>query len=382
METKQIEHIVTYKDVPTNFKSWCKKAFGNNLDQIDVLAQYDKTLNYSENKEAFTDNFSSMFCEEYKDELKLKDAKEQDKAQKEMMLNEIKKQEKDLVESWKKTDYAEIDIKSFDVPKHFITMVCKGISNSAVLVGGGGTGKTYMCVNVIKKEKADFEYQNTYTTPLELYKLLYANRQKGKITCLDDIDGIWGDEKCLAILKAGLWETDGKRVITMNTSDKVLQEIPKIFEFEGSIIILSNKINIKDEHISALISRSNYYELNFTYKEKLRIMQEIIKKPYKKTTLATRQKALELVEKNTDICTRELNFRTLVRTFDLLIYDKSKAEHLLKSTLKIDTDIKLVKDLMGSNKGIEEQVSEYSLKTGKSRATFYRTKEKIKEMLK
>jgi hypothetical protein len=374
------EAIVKEKEIPVNFKKWCKKAFGEHLDQIDVLSHYDRELNYTENKQAFIDNFSSMFCKEYVEEMKLKDVKEQAKAQQEQMLNEIKKEERKLVEEWKKTDYEDINIRSFDTPKHFIQMVCRGICNSCVLVGGGGTGKTFLSTNTMKKEKVDFVYQNTYTTPLELYKYLYENRDK--IIVLDDIDGLWNNEKCLAILKSALWETDGKRILTMNTSDKVLQNTPKIFEFKGRIIILSNKINKDDEHISALLSRSNYFELNFTYKEKLRIMKEITKKPYKKTEKTLRDKALDMIIKNTDISTEDLNFRTLIKTYDLLIYNRDKAENLLKSTLQVNQDIKLVMDLLKSNKGVNEQIAEFTLKTGKSRATYFRIKDKIKEMMK
>jgi len=371
--------VVKDKDISMSFKTWCKKAFGENLDKVDVLAHYDRELNYSENKEAFTDNFNSMFCEEYKEEIKLRDVKEREKAEKDLQLSQIKKDEQKLVEEWKNSSYEDIDIKSFDVPKHFISMVCKGLSNSCVLVGGGGSGKTYMTINVMKKEKANFVYQNTYTTPLELYKYMYDN--KDKIIVLDDIDGLWNNDKCLAILKAALWETDGKRLITMNTSDKVLQSVPKLFEFKGKVIILSNKLD-KNEHISALLSRSNYYELNFTHNEKLRIMKEIVKKPYKKTKIELRQKAFEMIRNNTSIATMELNFRTLIKTYDLLIYDNKKAENLLKSTLIENEEIKLVMTLIESNKGIQEQIGEFSLKTGKSRATFYRLKEQIKELMK
>lgn len=375
---KMSEQIVVEKDIIPTFKRWLIKAFGDNLDRVDFESEYDKTLTFDENKEHFTNQFSREFCKEYKEFILLKDEKAKEQAQKELMQNQVKKQEKELIDEWKKSDYQDIDIKSFDIPKHYIQMVCKGICNSCILIGSGGTGKTFMTINILKKEKCDFVYQNTYTTSLELYKYLYDN--KDKVIILDDVEGL-DNPKSLAILKSALWDTDGKRIITMNTADRVLQEVPKIFEFKGRIIMLSNRFNEKDEHTQALITRSNYYELNFSYKEKLRIMKEITKKAYKNTNLKLREQALNLVVKNTDIYTNELNFRTLIKTYDLLIYDKNKAEQLLKATLKINTDIKLIQELMKNDKSINEQIEEFRLKTGKSRATYFRLKERVKELL-
>jgi hypothetical protein len=65
----------------------------------------------------------------------------------------------------------------------------------------------------------------------------------------------------------------------------------------------------------------------------------------------------------------------------LLLYDKNKAEELLKSTLKVNEELKLVMELIQSNKSIPEQIEEFKLKTGGSRAKFYRLKQKIKKLL-
>ena len=367
------------KGISNKFLNWFYKAFKENADTLDLNAEYDLDLSLEENKKLFAEKFSSLFCAEYKEEINLKNAKEVEQAQKELMISEIKKEEQKLIENWKKSDYQDIDIKSFDTPRHFIRMLCKGITNSVILVSEGGLGKSYLTINEIKKEKKDFVYQNTYSSPLELYKLLYWNRDK--IIIFDDVKGLF-EEKAIAILKACLWETDGKRIATMNTIDRVMEDVPKIFEFKGQIIILANKINLNDVHISALVSRSNYFELNFTYKEKLRIMGEITKKPYKKTDIQLRKKALDLIIKNTDITTEDLNFRTLIKTYDLLLYDEKKAENLLKATIKIDEEVKLVMDLMKSNNSVNEQIAEFRLKTGKSLATYHRLKHRIKEMLK
>ena len=118
-----------------------------------------------------------------------------------------------------------------------------------------------MAINTIKKEKRDFVYLNTYTTPLALYKYLYDN--KDKLIVLDDVMGLFNNEKTLALLKSALWEVDGKRLITMNTTSRLLEGYPLIFEFKGQVIFLSNRIK-ENEHITALLSRTEKYIIDFT----------------------------------------------------------------------------------------------------------------------
>lgn len=369
------------KDIPISFKKWYLKAFKEAHENrtIDVFAEYDRKLNIAENKNLFLGKFNALLNSDYKLELQAKQTQKAEEKFKIEQLNKIKEEEKKLIKEWKKSDFEEINIKSFDVPKHFLKMLCRGFCNSVVLVGEGGIGKSYLTINILKEEKQDFEYLNTHTSPLELYKWIYYN--KDKVLIFDDVKGLLDNEKSVSILKACLWETDGKRMVTMNTTDRYLQDVPKIFEFKGKMIILANKLNLNDEHLNALITRTNYFELNFSYKEKLRIMSEIMKKPYKNTQLTDRQKALDLLIKNTDITTQDLNFRTLIKTFDYLLYDEKKAENLLISTLKIDENLKLVKELMESAKSVNEQIAEFILKTGKSRITYFRYKEQIKKLM-
>ena len=378
---KNMESIAinSEKDMPIKFKNWLKKAFKDNLDQIDAVSEWDRSLTISENIGIFKDKFSSMFDSEYVEEIRLSDMKDKEKTNKEFEMNEARKEEKELIENWKKSDYEEISIKSFDVPQHLIRMVCRKNANGCVLTGFGGSGKTFCAINTIKAEKIEFEYQNSYATPLELFKWLYLN--KDKICVLDDCEGIFNNPKSLAILKAVLWDTDGRRIVTMLTTDRYLEGTPKTFEFKGGVVILSNKIK-ENEHISALLSRTMYYELNFTYKEKLKVMQEISKKAYKNTTQKDRDLALTMLINATDVTTDELNFRSLIKTYELIQYNPKKAESILKSTIKANEPMKLVMELLKNNKSEQERIYEFFEKTGLHRSTYFGLKRQLKELMK
>ena len=381
---KQITEQINEKEIPIKVKNFLKEAFGDNLDLIDFKAEIDSSLNSDEIIGHFAQKFSTLFCEEYKEKLKLKDAKEKAIAQKEIQLSEIKKEEKKLIEDWKKTDYKDIDIKSFDIVKNYIQLICRNNShygiNGILITGETGLGKSYCVINTLKQEKVDFCYLNTWTTALELYKYLFNNNSK--IIVFDDVVQLLDNPKNIGILQSALWEVNGKRIITNNTTDKVLEGCPKIFEFTGKIIIISNELKETNEHIKSVKERCLPLELNFTFNEKLKIMKEISKKPYKDTTQQLRDNALNMLISCVDVSTENLNFRSLIRAYECLIFDKSKAKDMLNHTLKINEEWQFVFNLMNSNKSIDEQISEYNLKFNKSRASFFRTKKEIKERLK
>ena len=96
--------------------------------------------------------------------------------------------------------------------------------------------------------------------------MLYENRHPGMVLVLDDCD-IWGDEVSLNILKAAL-ELKPVRKIGWG-SEKIFfddggDEIPRYFQYEGSVIFLTN-LNVRElinsgskyaPHLAAIESRS------------------------------------------------------------------------------------------------------------------------------
>ena len=308
-------------------------------------------------------------------------------------LSKINKEEKKLIEEWKKTDFEEVNIESFLMPQRKIDIICNKISllKGMLLVGSTSIGKSFMVLNRVKKNKVDFEYYKTHFAPTELFKELYSiqktyeqkqNTENPFFLVIFDDMNVMNDEKIINILKGALRENNGKRIVEMHTIERILQETPKRFNFTGHIIIIANKINLKSENVLAIKDRTHYEELDFSYKEMLKIMSNIIKTDFPNTTFDLRKKALELIKETTDITTNELNFSTLIRAFDYLNYNPKQAKELLISTLNIDEEKKFVYELMKSNEDIETQVIKYKLETAKSRSSFYRIKQQINKELK
>lgn len=165
------------------------------------------------------------------------------------------------------------------ITKRFNTMdllgngMVAGNIRSLMISGAPGIGKTY---SLEKKLTAaadagniNFDMIKGKVSPIGLYIKLFENRHPGSVVVLDDVD-VFSNEDLLNVLKAAL-DTCEKRVITWGTASSFLEErdIPNQFEYEGSIVFITNNNIDKDlernsknaPHLDALISRSVYLDL-------------------------------------------------------------------------------------------------------------------------
>lgn len=289
-------------------------------------------------------------------------------------------QEKRIIEQWKTQKAVEINIAEFKTAEHLILVTLKGFSNATVITGEGGIGKTFLTVETVKKElqKDEWDYKSGFTSPLAFYKYLYFNRNK-KLLVIDDVEGIFDNDKSVNILKGTLWDTAGKRMVSYDTTSDKAEGVPNVFEIKANLIILCNKIpNIDDKNTSALISRTIYYELEFSYAQKLKIINEILAL---RNDINKKQKKLviEIIKQETSLATKNFNLRSMERLIAYVEYNPEKALCLFKETTKSDEDKERVIKLMDSGRTVEEQVKEFFRETGKARRTFFRIKKNIKK---
>jgi hypothetical protein len=158
-----------------------------------------------------------------------------------------------------------------------ITNECiEGRIRAAIASGPGGVGKTFIIDRVLARWDPDNEKHTSasgYSTPVGLFRMLYTNRKPGSLVKMDDLDSVFNDEKALNFLKIAC-DTTQKRIITNASEaifidDDTLEQIPRSFEFEGSLIwstnldfdVLIDKGNRLSPHLEALITRSHYIDL-------------------------------------------------------------------------------------------------------------------------
>lgn len=287
--------------------------------------------------------------------------------------------EEQIINEWRnEKPKPVVESNQINILKKYVEMTIKRFNHGLIITGRAGLGKTYATINILKELKADFKYKSGYITALGLYKFLYANRANNIL--LDDLEGLTGNENTIALLKTALWEANGKRIISYETTSKQLEDTPTAFEFTGTIIILANEIKSrKNESFKALLSRAINFNLTFKHSEVLSICFEILKQ---RDLTDEQVKVIKDVLENEIEASTTFNLRLFDRLISMVKFDMDNAKELFLLSLKDDEDVVLVYGLMKRKElSVKQQYYLFNSKTGKSRRTFYRIKGKIKEVI-
>ena len=178
----------------------------------------------------------------------------------------------------------------FSFVEKLVTMVASGVQPSAVITGEGGLGKTYTVTKTLGKnglkdisDLAEFQVGTVlnmrkcfltvkgYSTAKGLYRTLFENQKS--VVVFDDCDAVLRDPVALNILKSAL-DSYGKRIISWN-ADMRDDDLPRSFEFQGSVIFISNMS--QDKIDQAIRSRSMMIDLSMTLEQKIERMETIAK---------------------------------------------------------------------------------------------------------
>lgn len=176
--------------------------------------------------------------------------------------------------------------KRFNVMNLMTTGIIGGSIRSLIISGAPGIGKTYTLDRDLQaasdKGTIDYASVNGKISGIGLYCRLWDAKEKGSVLLLDDVD-VFSSEDVLNLLKAAL-DSGEKRKVCWSTASSFLEEkeIPNEFEFEGTIVFITNT-DIDNEirrgtkiapHLMALVSRSVYLDLGVHTNEEIMIRVE------------------------------------------------------------------------------------------------------------
>ena len=178
----------------------------------------------------------------------------------------------------------------FSFVEQMVDMIVQKTLPSAVITGEGGLGKSYTVLKSLEKngftnltDLANFEIGakvdrsksytvvKGYSTAKGLYRTLFENN--GMVIVFDDCDSILKDDVAKNLLKGAL-DSYSKRYISWN-ADMRDDDLPRSFEFTGSIVFVSNMALEKIDQ--AIRTRSLVVDLSMTEGQKLERMEVIAK---------------------------------------------------------------------------------------------------------
>lgn len=315
------------------------------IGEIPVIKSLNQILEFFKNPEKYikSENVLQLKEEFEGDRLKeledkLKRARTEERRQKIREDIERCKASRALDEKRElESDKINVDL-DFDVFKSielYTTQVARKKSNSLIISGMSGIGKTQVVKETLKNlgltPETDYYFATGTVTTAGLYELLFKNRIS--LTVFDDCDAVFKDPESVNMLKGALdtYEvreitklSKGNTFETRGMSDEEIEErwretgkLPNKFEFRGQIIFISNLG--EDKFDDAILSRSLHVDVHLNKEEVISRMREIMKKINPNVDNKEKEEALEyliFITENYPV-KFDLNIRTLIHSINL-----------------------------------------------------------------
>jgi hypothetical protein len=248
-------------------------------------------------------------------------------------------QEKADLESQKVTQL-DIKIDVFKSIELYTMQVAKGRSNSLIVSGDAGVGKTRTVRDTLESmgmaKDVNYYFATGTATTAGLYETLFLHRHK--LIVFDDCDAVFKDPDSVNILKGALdtykvreiskltkgntFDSTGMEDMDMQSEFETTKKLPNKFEFDGQIIFISNLP--EDKFDRALLSRALHVDVHLNKQELFDRMKEIMRKICPDVDMETKEEALEyLMYITTNFPTKfDMNIRTLIHSINLRAHNE------------------------------------------------------------
>ena len=223
----------------------------------------------------------------------------------------------------------------FEVLAEMTEAATDGSVRSMIVSGPGGLGKSYTVERVLNSwdpNALSHTVVRGFVKATGLFKLLYQNRAPGQVLVFDDADSVFLDDVSVNLLKAVCDSTEKRIVSYMSEGvlidDESAERLPKSFEFEGTIIFITNmdfdgmidRGSKLAPHLEAMLTRSHYIDLAMKTRRDyiIRIKQVVAAGMLRGRGLDAEAEAdvMEFIDENHD-CLRELSLRMAIKLADI-----------------------------------------------------------------
>jgi hypothetical protein len=269
------------------------------------------------------------------------------------------------------------------------------------LYGGGGIGKSFNVLRILKEREASYKLFNGRMTGKGLFRALGS--APDAIHVLEDMERITKDPDAQGVLRSALWAQPGHdRLVTWTTA----KEGSERFAFRGGLILISNRPLADLPELRALVTRIEVHRMEVTDEELAAQMRHLADMGYQRNrqTLLEPEECRQVTEYLLRECRMSgcpLDLRLQQKSFqtylqwrndccqcnwkDLIAMSVREATHHFRHELnplsredRITQRRNVLRAIMQQfPNDLKKQEEEYMKQTGKSRADFYRRKQEI-----
>jgi hypothetical protein len=206
--------------------------------------------------------------------------------------------------------------EKMDVMSIFLNGIRDKHLRGLIISGTPGSSKSHLTREILYgAPNTEPAYVRGHITPLEVYKILYDNRDENKICIFDDCDAVFNEGSSRDVLKGAL-DTDNIRQVNWNTS-RVGHNYPNSFRFDGRIVIITNANMRKNVHVKAVLDRMHYYRIELSYEEKLVKIIEIMQNRDYIMDTKDFPEIIDWLRHHKDLIGEKLTFRIASKLMDL-----------------------------------------------------------------
>jgi hypothetical protein len=206
--------------------------------------------------------------------------------------------------------------------------VVLGYTTGFYLYGDGGVGKSYAVLSELDKLEANYKVYNSRMTGRGLFDALCEFPDS--IHVLEDMEALFDDRMAQGVLRSALWGQvkDGKplRGVTWRSHKNDLR-----FQFNGGVIIISNRPLSDLPELNAIATRINPTQLQVSDQEAGALMKHIASKGHqtgdRNLTPEACCEVAEFIIGEANSANRRLDLRLLVNSFgDRLQFEQNMTE--------------------------------------------------------
>ena len=264
--------------------------------------------------------------------------------------------------------------------------------HSLFVISFGGAGKSWLIAKTLQEQGQDTCLINSHCTALQLFRLLYVNRDNDLIMYFDDCDGMYTSAVHLGLLRSALYGQPN-RIVTYHSS-QLPDDLPPSFETISRFIFCANQVPKKNPMFDAVLTRCLVYRLDLANSEIIEQFRVMTANGYPGVPEHVCSEIVDFIEQHGT--EKQLSMRLLtpaIRIYKFCTDQRSDWQPVLLAQLQnLGRPIGSTKRLNGHTKdagfleqsqsqfpeSVADQQKWWCQATGKSRASFYRCLQRYK----